>query len=193
MGEVWKNHLISLCRGNCDYAPAGFTAVSDADREGDVRRKHEAPDSLVTHGTRNGSQAGSWLLNQDSRWATGLFQRRGKQDRIPCCGLTGASGRAAPAEGGGATEEMRSTGLLPEVQCLSSPPRAHRLRGHESGPGPAHSALPAGRAFGIAGSRVWGGGALGVQGWLSPRGSPVQRAPIPVLSGGALWCGAECR
>ena len=108
MGEVWKNHLISLCRGNCDYAPAGFTAASDADRAGDVRRKHEAPDSSVTHGTRDGSQAGSWLSNQDGRRATGLFQRRGKQDKIPCFGLTGASGRAARLRGGGGAQRQES-------------------------------------------------------------------------------------
>ena len=123
MGEVWKNHLISLCRGNCDYAPAGFTAASDADRAGDVRRKHEAPDSSVTHGTRDGSQAGSWLSNQDGRRATGLFQRRGKQDKIPCFGLTGASGRAARLRGGGGAQRRSAPrGSSPKFSVC----RAHR-------------------------------------------------------------------
>lgn len=33
-GEVWKNHLISLCKDNCNYVSEGFEVTSDSNHAG---------------------------------------------------------------------------------------------------------------------------------------------------------------
>lgn len=68
----------------------------------------------------------------------GLFQKRGQQNRVPCCGLPGVSGRAPPLWEG---PQRRSAprGSSPRLSLC----RVSRLPGHEPGLGPAGSALPA--------------------------------------------------
>lgn len=172
--EVWKNHLISLCKDNCNYASEGFEVTAHSNHAGDVRGTSEAPGAQ--HTRRRGKKQVPGRLEPGELETWGLVQKRG--DGVPGLGSPAYLVSAPRPEPGG--RRGPPTRLLPKSSVSPNPAESPLARMETAG-FLGLLRFPPGLVIHTERPRVWEG-PLGPRGWLKPSG--LQLFPLSALRPG---------